>query len=344
MRSTYFLFSNNQSNNIFAKALTPISFKHLLSIEKSAEISKSFLETFIQPYLVDEIVCLKPLVDHNFRQIGKSSEMMKFLITTRSNFQSITSINLAHSTGLLEDKNQILNVCKNFIFQPNIIYNKTIQVSNLKPVVNLTIITDESKNTKAETSRNESSAECINDYSFQDVYSGKRIDDIQLIQIDMMRVKYLLKYKRKMNELFSERDWWFELLLNSDKYSSETLLSIQSAGTNIPNFFYDGMNRLNKSHWSPKFLEIYNNENDEICHDQDKVEIQEIGEIKEATLEDILEQERRIGMTEGMSKEKDKLGLRMLVAGLPDQDVSRVTDLPYDRIQQLKNEIIHPSM
>ena len=300
LRTFYRCFTSKvtapSTTDSYAIATTRTAFKHLFSHENQA-ITKSFYKAFIPQYNHKSIADLKPFpITSTFALPNVDPEpCSRFLVESKKIRPNIVEIDIDHSHGLGEYS--MLKLCSSYVSQvPSTSSNSpptppTTSTSDNTESASPTLSLDPSKDIhplisiqihdyKSNKSHDIILTETnhIKHYTFQDIYTGDSIDTIHIIDIDIPYAKDYLFIKSfgQNYDLYTEQDWWLELLIHSheyniraNKYTTITTnntdtgtgtTTATTTSTQVPTFFTEAISKLNMRHWSADLLSTYNNE------------------------------------------------------------------------------------
>ena len=270
----------------YAIATTRTALKHLFSHENQS-LTKSFYKAFIPQYNHKSITDLKhfPITSMFALPNVDPEPCCRFLVESKKVKPNIVEVDIDHSHGLGEYS--MLKLCSSYVSQVPSTFlphttsaTTTTSTSDNTESASPTLSFDPSKDIhplisiqihdyKSNKSHDIILTETnhIKHYNFQDIYSGDCINDtIHIIDIDIPYAKDYLFIKSfgQNYDLYTEQDWWLELLIHSSEYNIRankyTTITTNNTNTQVPTFFTEAISKLNMTHWSADLLSTYHNE------------------------------------------------------------------------------------
>ena len=293
--------TTTSTTDSYAIATTRTALKHLFSHDNQS-LTKSFYKAFIPQYNHKSITDLIHFpIKSMFALPNLDPEpCSRFLVESKKIRPTIVEVDIDHSHGLGEYS--MLKICSSYVSQV------PFTSSTSAATATTTTTTSTSDNTESSASPTTSSFDPSKDihplisiqihdyksnkshdiiltetnhikhYTFQDIYTGDSIDTIHIIDIDIPYAKdylFIKSFGQNYN-LYTEQDWWLELLIHSHEYNIRAnryttittsatdtgtgTTTATTTSTQVPTFFTEAMYKLNMAYWSADLLSTYHNE------------------------------------------------------------------------------------
>jgi len=163
-------------------------------------------------------------------------------------------------------------------------------------------------------------------YKMQDQNSGQTLDHLNLIQIELPRVREILFPPQKD---FSIQQWWLSVLRHAKEYTPEMM---EEWKDKMPESIQRSFERLDISVWDPEDVPEYARQRLDIDEDE---ALYQAG-LAEARKKG-LEEGREEGRKEGLKKLRE-VARNMVEKGMNDPEVSHLTGLSLEDVRQIRGE------
>lgn len=332
----------------YAIPTTDSGFKHLLAFEKGNEKTIiSFLNSFVPAFAHDPVISVSaaPTAIPSLPFSSLKQTFMDFHVVSQDGVHYIVEMQAKEHVHF--DERALFYACATYSSQieEKKFKDKTWYLS-LKPVIGLQVLDYDTNRVRGITGEipdiliDRVKSNPLPDNEFMKHYlmtcqrSGQKINDLQLIQIELGRVKKELFPPAKD---FTELDWWLSTFKYAGKYTEEYIQALQEEGIEMPDSIKAGFERLRYSKWNPKEIREY--KSDVIDREDNSVFLAvERAEGKQEGLEEgeLIGIEK--GRLEGQKQQAESIALWMIGKGMVDADIIEATGLTAEQLQTLKDK------
>ncbi len=317
----------------FADPTTDTAFKQLLSLGIGGtdySITVSFLNCFVPAFATDPITYLEeyPVAIPVLRKKGEKQAFMDFHVTTRSKEHIV--IEMQVKRHILFDERALFYAAATYSRQlTEKEFNTQEWYQSLRRTFAVQILgydsnrvkgiqSQEGEDTLVERVKDHSlkEGEYVKHYMMTDQNSGQTIDHLQMIQIELPRVKKNLFPPRKD---FTEKDWWLSLFKHAKEYTRDRIDHLEGEGIKMPDPMQRAFGRLEMARWEPSLVKDYV---------ADELNLKEYGTV--------LAVERAEGKAEGEKDALLKTARAMIGDNFANDLIAKLTTLSIEEIQQLR--------
>lgn len=270
------------SNFVFAK--DPViadpkidtGFKQLMSIQNDSDktVAMSFINAFVPDFeknpvtkIDDVAVAIPPILEKVEKQV-----FMDFHCTTSNKDHVIIEMQMRRHTNF--DERALFYAAYTFSHQlTNEELKKKEWYNNLKRVYAIQILNyDSNRATPLQSNDIKDSLpgrvkghemkkeDFMKHYKMTDGDSGQTLDSIQILQIELPRVKNQFQFPPRNGENISEQQWWLMLFRQPEIFSTEFIEEMKRQKTSVPQSILLGLEKLNFAKWRPNIRDAYNSE------------------------------------------------------------------------------------
>ncbi|MGV8948904.1 MAG: Rpn family recombination-promoting nuclease/putative transposase [Candidatus Paracaedibacter sp.] len=321
----------------YADPTTDTGFKHLLSpaIEENKEIIKSFLNTFVPAFAHDAVKDVreasiavpalpKPKLKQTFMDMHVISQSGCHYVIE---MQAHRHINL-DERALYYTASALSQQLSEQELQDPMWYR------NLKPTIGIQVLGYDSnrviglKDSIPDNLLEQAKAHPLPDgqymkhYIMTDRNSGQEIKHLQMIQIELPRARANVFPPKKD---FSLTDWWLSVFKYAPLYTKEAIQEFEAQSIVMPLVISQALERLYFPKWNPREISEYKTDTIE----KEKYVIEFASEREEGR-EEGREEERQ-----KHEEEKRTIARKMLAKGMSIEEMSEMTGLSAEEIQEL---------
>jgi hypothetical protein len=254
----------------FANPTTDTGFKHLFSpaAHENKSIIISFLNTFVPDFAHDKVVSVEeaPIVIPALPKSGTKQTFMDMHVISQAGVHYV--IEMQAQRHIYFDERALFYAYATYSRQiSDSEFKEELWYRKLKPVIAIQVLDYDSNRAKGITDpelsdtlveRVEGHAlpkgEFIKHFLFQDKKSGQSMKDLQVLQIELPRVKKNLFPPQRD---FTPMDWWLSILKFAPKYTQAMLNNLKKEGTEMPETFQKALERLYFPKWNPTEIVEY---------------------------------------------------------------------------------------
>ena len=149
-----------------------------------------------------------------------------------------------------------------------------------------------------------------------DQNSGQKIDHLQIIQIELPRVK---KDLFPPQHDFTEKDWWLSVFKHAKEYTRDLLDHLEGKGISMPIPIQKAFERLEMSKWEPRLVKEYV---------ADELDLQNYSSVLAA--------ERAEGKAEGLQEERIRAAQTMIEKKFDSSLIAELTKLTLEEVESLR--------
>lgn len=323
----------------YADPTTDTGFKHLLSpaIAENKTIIKSFLNTFVPDFAHDPVKDIQSdsVAIPRLPREGIKQTFMDMHVISQSGAHYV--IEMQARRHIHFDERALYYAASAYSQQlSEEDYKDPMWYRNLKPTIAIQVLGYDSNRAKgirdkipdnlvARVKDNPlQNNQFIKHYMMTDKHSGQKIQDLQMIQIELPRaITNVFPPEKDFNLM----DWWLSIFKFAPLYSKEAIATFEQEGIVMPPVIAEALERLYFPKWNP--TELYEYKTDTL--EKEKYAIEFASERTEGKAE---------GKEEGKSEKTLEIAREMIIEGISIEKICKITRLSEKIVKGLFSETL----